>query len=891
MLENITLFTEVDPGGDFTQTINRNTVDTLRASLVSYVYKDYGSGYFSGDFKHYINSKLTQYSGNTRCGIYALSNYLKSHIDLHLNGIFLYFYNAGDSLKIWLTDKGNDNSDSSFTISLDTDYYFNIERIGSVCTVKIYTSESDRESDTNIFDTLTITCQSISYQYGYVAFNNGDNIYAFRSWYSENLDFSVPVILQSIQSDSLILSDDIEINLSLEKKLLEDTLIIEDSAVFGHDDNLPLSDDIETMLIRTVDIDNDFRSVIETKADVNNKFNSAIRVLSNLLNKIDTVIGVKKIINNKYNSVIGVIKSINNIFNSVNGKIINLYNDYRTKKLENINIKNDFRMLKSWQIAGDAGFQSLGKEYVKIYIDDIEQTDAIVDSVTISKSLNSTHTTSFELGRAYDSFKPNKKAIVKIKYDNYLLYKGYIINVEPSSDPESIKIFCKDKYWERNYINKYFSVGHEPQDNKEIYFNTIKEGLNDCNFNVDIGNFVPQTISCFGNGESDCISSLINASGNFDWFYDVNDNKKLKIAGQGDIINISPQKIGSNIKLHDVLSHNIMTSIDDIVNKFRVQMGDKVIRYFSDSGGKKEYSSYYYDSFKGQAIPNWDTAYESLSTLSSNGYGWDRPQPGKEYKYNSVFKKYKLPYLDPELESWTDRYPPQVQIIIPFGLSSYTLEANENTEFVEGFSLDYYALTEGFTIDYKSKILTLNNPVFLYEEDSYGEITSIRRPIIRLALWKKNYASDTESQSENPESDISNPLLFFTEKMGDYSETIIKPLSLTNFSIQGGGSYYDSDGKSISVPSWDDTIFAKDYANWQLSQNCDESEEGSVEITLDTFCFYNIDLTKRIYIEGVTQNPLNIQSISINLSNFTVNLNLKKERYYKRTVSLSSHGL
>jgi hypothetical protein len=121
--------------------------------------------------------------------------------------------------------------------------------------------------------------------------------------------------------------------------------------------------------------------------------------------------------------------------------------------------------------------------------------------------------------------------------------------------------------------------------------------------------------------------------------------------------------------------------------------------------------------------------------------------------------------------------------------------------------------------------------------------------------------------------------------MGTYADTIIKDLNLSNLSIQVGGMR----GTDF-IPSWDDTAFATDKANWELSKNCDKKIRGTIEITLDAMCYYNIDLTKRIYIAGITDEPMNITGISYNMSNFTVNLTLENKRYYNRTVSFQSHG-
>ena len=130
----------------------------------------------------------------------------------------------------------------------------------------------------------------------------------------------------------------------------------------------------------------------------------------------------------------------------------------------------------------------------------------------------------------------------------------------------------------------------------------------------------------------------------------------------------------------------------------------------------------------------------------------------------------------------------------------------------------------------------------------------------QFALVVQQFFSQTIAPTENPEEDVTNPLMFFTGKMGSYPDTILKDLNLSGMSIQVGGTRTLSDGTTEVIPSWDDTAFASDYANWKLSQTCDKKIKGNIKVTLDTICFYNIELNKRIYISGITESVLNIIS-------------------------------
>lgn len=654
---------------------------------------------------------------------------------------------------------------------------------------------------------------------------------------------------------------------------------------------LDFNNDFRLTGITLDNIDNDFRMVGNiVKIDIDNDFRSRLEALYNINNKINTVKLELKDIGNKFNSVIEVESDVMNLFNLVNGIDNDIDNDIRTHKLEINNINNDFRLIADWQIPGTAGFQSLGKTYVKVYINSVLQTDADIDSISITKIINGAHTATFELGRAYDSTKPDMQATVEIKYNDWVIYKGYITDIIPANNPESIRINCQDKYWKQNKTNKYFFVGHQPQDEQEKYYDTIQDALSsEHSWSVDLGNFIPQTINLFGRGESDSISELLQNAGNYGWFYKEDESKKLWVAGQGDIVNIEAQTIGENLGLYQTIRHQFRESIEGIVNKLRVQMGEKVVRKFDINGGTKNYAGYNYKYVDIYPTPMWSSFNEITAKESSSGYGWDYHLPEDAYKYKDVFVRYRLPYLNSELESWTDRYPPVLHIEHPyFGWTAFTLE---------GYNPIYGTTPKiGFTIDYENHELVLNSPFLFYTGD-FESPTSIRRPNLRLEMWKKNYYSFTTTPSEDPESEESNPLLFFTDKMGTYSETIIGVLDLSSLSVQEGVTYIkpnhivpQDEWETITIPSWDDTDFAEDFANWQLTRTADKKVEGSIDITLDALMFYDIDLSKRIMIDGVIDNALNINSITINISNFTASINLENKRTYKRTVSLQTHG-
>lgn len=856
-------FTEQDPSNYWSQTATRNTFTGLEISTNNYVYKDYGVGYFQ-NFDYWFDCRLTASNSHSLAltGIFRTSNTLGAYGG---NNIAVAFaYSSGN--KLYLHNFGLSVGDYSSAISLDTTYYCAITRIDTTVTLKIYTSASDRSSDINLFDTLTITSDTTAYRYLYGGFSRYGGSWGYTmSGYVENLK-STRLILT--KEETVTLSDEIALQLSLEPLEFVEILNVVDSIKVSPDqqtdgDSLSVSDT--------------FSFLATVKKNIENAINTAKEVLSDGLNIFHTFIGYTDDVSNKMNM----------------------------KRQDIDDVDNDFRMIADFQKPSSAGFLSLGKEYIKIYINSVEQTDINIDSITVTQSLNSPHTATFMLGRPYDSTsKPGFEEIVEIKYHIWTLFKGYVTAISPGNVPDSIQINCQDEYWKQNRTKKYFNVGHKPQDNTELYYSYISTALSSqFAWSPGVGGFVPQVINCFGTGSSDCISQLIESSGNNAWFYHVDKStgvvtRKLWTAGNGATINLERQAIGKNISLYQVIKMKFVETIDNLVNRYRVKMGDSVVRVFNDTGGSKEYANYRFEYSRGSAVPNWNKDYEVLAKDNDNawlpvaeqGTGvFDHPESLNE-KYGDVFVKYSLPDLDSNYEKWTDVFAPVVTILVPFHTSLGTDPGEWQLNSV-GDNEDGH-LESGFTIDYDNRKLIFNEPIYLKKLDENGEIEEIRAPLVHLQLWKKKYYSETDNPNDDPEdeNDITNPMIFLTPKMGTYPITITENLDLTSFSIQIGGWYRDANDDLIQVPSWNDTAFALDFANWQLSKTCDIKTTGTVEVTIDTMCFYDINLSHRIMIDGAIDESLNIQSISYNIGSWTASLTLENGRYYKRTVSLPSHG-
>ena len=640
------------------------------------------------------------------------------------------------------------------------------------------------------------------------------------------------------------------------------------------------------------DLNNDIRTLIPIYKYINNYFNLNVLKRIDIPNKITTAIEVKNDVYNSFITSKSIIKDVDN--------------DIRTKGLKATNINNDFRMIASWQIPGDAGFQSEGKESITLLIDDVAQTDVDVDSITISQGLNSTHTASFDLARAFDDTMLDADSVVKIKYKEFILYQGYVVKSTPGSTPESIRVSCNDEYWNTNKTKRWFYVGHSPSQHTAHYYSTINEALAYLGLNTSIGNFVPDVLNCFGQGISDSVSNLVQACGNYSYYYNTSGEKILRKAESGSIVTLPHQEIDKNIGLYQVLSHSItQEDVDSIINKYLVQMGNSVRRVpvYEDSDGSEEtleYISYQYITSTG--IPVWSDSLAILAKNSGTGYGWDYQNPSIDYK--DVFRKFRLQSVSTKLGQWSNRKPPVVEIMT-VGFSSYfggfTLGAKTESFTDEGFTINYEGLVEtkagilGNVYYTVTPIITFSEPQVEYILNKHGELTGVRPKTIRVHLSLENKTSNYDYDPDDPEIADSTQqpdpteLSFYTDKIGDYYDEILNNLNYGQLSVQQGYSSYVN-GELDYVPSWNDTAFARDLANWELSKTAWIKHKGNIEVTLDTMIFYNINLSKRIYIEGVTPVAMNINSISYNLNNFTATIELETYKSYTRTISLQYRG-
>lgn len=170
--------------------------DVRRGDNNEWLYKDKGSGHFSGDFEHLMDTKLDLKDNWGDGFLWALSNYIgdgQDHIDASQNWIVVFWF--GTSPRMYLQEYYNSggSTKNDFTTSVidQTWYYLKIKRVSSTLYCYIATSAANRESETWL-DTLSISLENIgSYQYIYAYM--GENSASFPTlgiddMWTRNLD-------------------------------------------------------------------------------------------------------------------------------------------------------------------------------------------------------------------------------------------------------------------------------------------------------------------------------------------------------------------------------------------------------------------------------------------------------------------------------------------------------------------------------------------------------------------------------------------------------------------------------------------------------------------------------------------------------------------------------
>jgi len=185
--EDFTTYTELDPGADITVAASKLTfVDLDSRNTDSWVYKDMGVDYYSGDFEHLMEGETGSGSTDDDCfGIYwAMSNSVDDILGIdNASGDVLYTFfhpnaagNGPNYVYLREVDGGTSYSTVIVSLSEDTTYYLKVKRdeaVGTYGTIYVYVySDSAR---TNLVDSVSLTLNTSKKDYRYIYGTNTYN--------------------------------------------------------------------------------------------------------------------------------------------------------------------------------------------------------------------------------------------------------------------------------------------------------------------------------------------------------------------------------------------------------------------------------------------------------------------------------------------------------------------------------------------------------------------------------------------------------------------------------------------------------------------------------------------------------------------------------------------
>jgi len=157
---DFTTFTELDPDSHISYTADRMTFTGMTRKLpVSYLYKDYGAGYWGNTWNFNLTLKVTSTVAEGLTHLVTMSNTIATHHLLTAYvGLYVYVTDGGNQFKIILQSK-NESSDAFIHYGHDGTkiYYLNFWRNGEDIYVNIYNDSARTDLYGSLHNTNDVT--------------------------------------------------------------------------------------------------------------------------------------------------------------------------------------------------------------------------------------------------------------------------------------------------------------------------------------------------------------------------------------------------------------------------------------------------------------------------------------------------------------------------------------------------------------------------------------------------------------------------------------------------------------------------------------------------------------------------------------------------------------
>jgi hypothetical protein len=214
-VESLGSYTEVDPSNNWTVEETKLTCTNMnRQTQDSYVYKDYGTGYFDGDLECFFDLNLGTVGNivisnclaftNDLDDMYAIDVANKSMACVQVFGIT----GTEDRMYIADVDEGNSQGSAALELNEGTQYYLTFIRDESVTTYGQYQLYAyDDAERTSLVEAVTRNALGSKKDYRYVmAGQSYGNFNASpSSWVTENLDIGEEAPVSGTDASALFL--------------------------------------------------------------------------------------------------------------------------------------------------------------------------------------------------------------------------------------------------------------------------------------------------------------------------------------------------------------------------------------------------------------------------------------------------------------------------------------------------------------------------------------------------------------------------------------------------------------------------------------------------------------------------------------------------------------
>lgn len=265
-LQTYTGYAEVDTASRLTVAANLLTIAALDTDETMKLTYDFGASYFSGDFEHSLNFKVTVGTGTESCYLWAMSDSIANPIGTLITANTDLIALAWTNGALILTERNStvSTTDTSSDLSLATDYYIRIvrdESVGTYGTLYCYIY-TDREY-CELVDTISVTLTESKdwrYLWGASSVGDGAGLTVFTGTIANlNLD-TYPYTLKGIRTrtrdllfeDTATLFTDAELNYFINDGIRE---IAEISGCIQNIDSLSTSNGVRTVSYTGYDID------------------------------------------------------------------------------------------------------------------------------------------------------------------------------------------------------------------------------------------------------------------------------------------------------------------------------------------------------------------------------------------------------------------------------------------------------------------------------------------------------------------------------------------------------------------------------------------------------------------------------------------------------------